>query len=87
MRPFLQRTLTPERRVFNYRLARARRVVENAFGIMARQFRLFQTAIHMADCKLNTVILPAAFFLILGTGIQRHTFQTLGLRPDNHLIT
>ena len=62
MRPFPQRTLTPERRVLKYQLARAWRVLENAFGIMARLFRLFQTSIHMADYKLNTVIFPAAFF-------------------------
>ena len=87
MRPFPQRTLTPERRVSNYRLARARRVVKNAFMIMARRFCLFQTAIHMADYKLNTVIFPVAFFRFFCAGIQRPTFQTFGLRPDNHLRT
>ncbi|XP_077310924.1 uncharacterized protein LOC143930466 isoform X1 [Lithobates pipiens] len=57
MKPFPQRTLTPERRVFNYRLARARRVVESAFGIMASRFRLLLTAINLAEYKLNYVIL------------------------------
>ncbi|XP_077330362.1 uncharacterized protein LOC143988781 [Lithobates pipiens] len=57
MRPFPQRTLTPERRIFNYRLARARRVVESAFGIMASRFRLLLTAINLAEYKLNYVVL------------------------------
>ncbi|KAM4049142.1 uncharacterized protein ACNLHF_006590 [Anomaloglossus baeobatrachus] len=40
MKPFPQKSLTAERQRFNYRLSRARRVVENAFGIMKSRFRL-----------------------------------------------
>lgn len=70
MRPFPQRTLTPERRVFNFRLARARRVVENAFGILASRFRLFQTAIHLAEYKFNSVVLACC---ILHNFLRRHS--------------
>ena len=37
MKPFPQRQMTTEERIYNYRLCRARRVVENAFGIMANR--------------------------------------------------
>ena len=39
MKPFAQRNLTYPQRAYNYRLSRARRTIENAFGILANRFK------------------------------------------------
>ena len=55
LKPYSQVGLTKERRIFNYRLSRARRVVENAFGILANRFRIFMTPIGLAPEKVESI--------------------------------
>ncbi|KAM4045321.1 uncharacterized protein ACNLHF_009133 [Anomaloglossus baeobatrachus] len=57
IKPFPQKTLTNERHIYNYRLSRARRVVENAFGIMANRFRVFHTSINLKLESIDSVVL------------------------------
>lgn len=45
LRPFPGRGLNNTRRVFNYRLSRARRTVECAFGVLANKWRVLHTTI------------------------------------------
>ena len=41
MKPYALRNFTVEKRILNYHLSRARRIVENVFGIFANRFRIF----------------------------------------------
>ena len=57
MKPYPTTRLTQEQRIFNYRLSRARRVVENAFGILATRFRIFRREIEMTPEHASFIVL------------------------------
>ncbi|CAF4865572.1 unnamed protein product [Pieris macdunnoughi] len=59
MKPYNKAVLTDERRIFNYRLSRARRVVENAFGILSWRFKIFIKDIGLHPDKTRKVVLAA----------------------------
>ena len=45
MKPFPGKGLHEQQRVYNYRLSRARRTIENAFGILSEKWRIFRKPI------------------------------------------
>ncbi|XP_023727161.1 uncharacterized protein LOC111875283 [Cryptotermes secundus] len=72
MRPFpgLQVENRIERRIFNYRLSRTRRVVENAFGILTQKFRIYNRRLKLAPKYAEKVVLATCIlhnFIRAGT--------------------
>jgi hypothetical protein len=62
MKPFPGQYLTIPKRIFNYRLSRARNVVENSFGLLAARWRVFHTPIS-GELDLATLIVNSAVIL------------------------
>ena len=78
MKPFPRRGLEGAERVFNYRLSRARRVVENAFGILANRFRCLLTTMHIRVQRVP---------LIVRTCVVLHNYLRVRYPgADNHVV-
>ena len=55
MKPYPQKDLSPDKRIFNYRLSRARRISENAFGILANRWHVFRKPFALQPEKVKSL--------------------------------
>nr|CAI5854425.1 unnamed protein product [Callosobruchus analis] len=71
LKPFRQTdSNSRERKIFNYRLSRARRIVENAFGILASRFRIYHTAINVQPENIEKIVMATC---VLHNFLIEHT--------------
>ena len=93
MKPYSQVGLTKEKRVFNYRLSRARRIVENAFGILSNRFRVFMAPIRLAPEKTEKIVLACCTLhnYLRSNSTARNIYTPPGVldaeSSDTHTIT
>lgn len=57
LKPYNVRVLDDQRRIYNYRLSRARRVVENVFGILVSRFGVLRSEINLNPENIDSVVL------------------------------
>lgn len=57
MKPYNFRGQDQSQHIFNYRLSRARRMIESTFGIMAARFRLLRTIIELSEPNIKHCVL------------------------------
>ncbi|XP_028408828.1 protein ANTAGONIST OF LIKE HETEROCHROMATIN PROTEIN 1-like [Dendronephthya gigantea] len=56
MKPYPHRSANGDEKVFNYRLSRARRIVENAFGILSARFRVLLKTLELDVTNVIEVV-------------------------------
>lgn len=100
LKPYNQRELDYEKRIFNYRLSRARRIIENTFGILANRFRIFHTAMDLQVNNVDKIVMTCC---TLHNFLRRRCSQSYtndefdvedatlgtispGLRPDSNSL-
>ncbi|XP_046686038.1 putative nuclease HARBI1 [Homalodisca vitripennis] len=57
MKPYPNKGITHDEKIFNYRMCRARRVVENAFGILATRFRVLLSTMNVSVERAEIIVL------------------------------
>ena len=90
LKPFNSRLLIDQRRIFNYRLSRARRVVENTFGILVARFGVLKSRICLSPEKIDDVVMACCVlhnFLIVKTSQQYTPQGSLDVEdPETHIL-
>lgn len=61
MKPYGGNQIESDRRIFNYRLSRARRIVENAFGILSSRFRILLTTMNLSPEKASKITITCCY--------------------------
>lgn len=82
-RPYPSKTSNEEERVFNYRLSRARKTVECAFGMLAHKFRIFNTQI---ECNPEKAIKLVKSACVLHNFIKIHDGKNVTPNYDNEIV-
>lgn len=99
MKSYQQASLdSTDKKIYNYRLSRVRRIIENAFGILTSRFRIFHTQINLHPKRIDKVVMACCVlhnFLIMQSAISylpsncfdydniKDGIQTLGLNSTS----
>ena len=89
LKPFPYRQMSYEQRIFNYRLCRARRIVENSFGILGNRWRVLTRHMEITPKRAELVVMASCtlhnMLTISHPHVNRHLVDTED--PQTHDVT
>ena len=73
-----QKNLTAAKRLFHYRLSRARRTVENVFGILVGRFRIFHTKTSFQPANATETVLCCCVLHNMLRTLSNNSYSAIG---------
>ena len=70
--------LSIAKRLFHYRLSRARRAVENGFGILDSRFRIFHTKISLQPANATKIVLCCCVLHNMLRTLTNNSYNAIG---------
>lgn len=85
MKPYPQNACNNDRKTFNYRLSRARSVVECAFGILRSKFGIFQRNINFEPSKASLLVATCCYLhnYLMKTSQQQYLTASWNIEKPN----
>ena len=88
MKPYPNHNIQLDQQIFNYRLSRARRIIENTFGIATTRFQIFRRPII---AKQEKFILVTKAVVALHNNLMRNAQMqviiTITATIHHHILT
>lgn len=89
MKPYAKRNMSTLQHVFNYRLSRARRIIENAFGISSARFRILRNTNEIFPKNVNKIVQAVCVlhnFCMTEEKQNYAPYGTFDAEEDEHLV-
>nr|CAI5829778.1 unnamed protein product [Callosobruchus analis] len=90
LKPYSRQRLGIEERIFNYRLSRARRCVECAFGILVAKWRCLKTELQIAPDKVDIIVKCVCLLhniIIDMEGLSSLDIPAMGLEAEHNPVS
>ena len=85
MKPYPGKQGDVTKRIFNYRLSRARRIIENTFGIATSRFRVFRRPIIASESTANSIARAVVALHNYLMVIRSHTESSYNYCPPGYI--